>query len=214
MEQPQTRLATAPARAAYWDSRYSNAGVQGVSWFQAEPAVSLELIEMTRVLPSSGVIDVGGGASVLVDRLVERGFSDLTVLDVSDVALSEARARLGATAAVTWLHQDVLEFTPGRRFDLWHDRAVFHFLTDPTDRDRYGEVLRSAVAPGGHVLIATFAEDGPEKCSGLPVVRYSADALAGALGAGFAVTDTRREEHSTPRGVVQPFTWLLARRLG
>jgi hypothetical protein len=214
MEQPPAHLATASARAAHWDSRYGKAGAQGVSWYQAEPRVSLELIERSQVPAGAGAIDVGGGASVLVDRLVERGFSDLTVLDVSEVALREARERLGATAPVTWLQQDVLEFTPSRRFDLWHDRAVFHFLADPTDRDRYGEVLRSAVAPGGLVLIATFAEDGPEKCSGLPVVRYSADALARALGDGFAVTDTRREEHVTPGGVVQPFTWLAARRLG
>jgi SAM-dependent methyltransferase len=205
-------VGVAADKAAHWDATYVKRGSVGVSWFQKEPVVSLALIAATELAPSASVIDVGGGASVLVDRLGGLGFRDLTVLDVSEVALAEDRSRLGESATVEWIQQDVLEFEPKRTYDIWHDRAVFHFLVDEHDRRKYRDVLLSASAPGGHLIIGAFAEDGPEKCSGLPVARYSADKISDALGAAFVVTQTRREEHVTPGGILQPFTWVAATR--
>ncbi len=198
-------------RARHWDSAYTAGGVRGVSWYQDAPTVSLELIEALGIARDAAIIDVGGGASVLADRLVERGFVDVSVLDVSAAALAEARSRMAGAARVHWLHEDLLDWRPERRFDLWHDRAVFHFLIAPADRDEYLRILRSALRPDGCVVLATFAEDGPELCSGLPVARYSAARLADVLGEGFELVETRREEHVTPKGVMQPFTWVVAR---
>jgi hypothetical protein len=197
--------------ASRWDATYQTRGIGGVSWFQTEPAVSLELISATGISEDAAIIDVGGGASVLVDHLVSQGFNDVSVLDVSGVALAAAEARLGSKASVTWLRQDLLAFKPSRRYSLWHDRAVFHFLVGESDRDAYREVLLSALAPGGYAVIGTFAEDGPEQCSGLPVARYSANSLSERLGDRFLVTETRREAHRTPSGITQQFTWVAAR---
>ena len=159
------------------------------------------------------MLDAGGGASSLVDALLERGHRDVTVLDLAPAALAVARRRLGGAAdRVAWVAADLLAGDPPRRFDVWHDRAVFHFLVDPGDRGRYVAVLRAALAPGGLALVATFAPDGPPRCSGLPVRRYDAEGLLAALGGGFSREATRREEHVTPGGTVQPFTWLAARR--
>jgi hypothetical protein len=198
-------------RARRWDEVYESRGELAVSWFQPTPAVSLELIGSLDVPRDAAVIDVGGGTSSLVDRLVERGFSDLSVLDVSGTALEVTRQRLGSDVPITFLEEDVLEWSPERRFHLWHDRAAFHFLVDGADRARYLATLRSATELGGFVIIATFASDGPESCSGLPVARYSADSLGSVLGSDFVVVETRREEHTTPGGGVQPFTWVAAR---
>ena len=197
--------------ASRWDATYRTRGVGGVSWFQSEPAISLQLIEAIGVARDSAIIDVGGGASVLVDHLVSRGFSDVSVLDISAVALAEAQARLSPGASVTWLRTDLLSFKPSRRYTLWHDRAVFHFLVDEADRAEYRNILMSSLAPGGYVVMGTFAEDGPEQCSGLPVARYSDSSLAEMLGDRFLVTETRRESHRTPSGAIQPFTWVAAR---
>jgi cyclopropane fatty-acyl-phospholipid synthase-like methyltransferase len=172
--------------------------------------MSLELIETLRVPPDAAIIDVGGGASSLVDHLVERGFSDLTVLDISAHALDEVGRRLG-DAPVVLLHEDLLEWRPPRRYDLWHDRAVFHFLVTEPDRHGYFDTLQAAIRPDGLVILATFALDGPEVCSGLPVSRYSADELTRILGDTFQPLATRREVHVTPRGAAQPFTWLAGR---
>lgn len=203
------------ARSEHWDAVYDSKGPDQVSWFQTEPAVSLQLIEGLGLDPGDPVVDVGGGASTLVDRLLERGHTDLTVLDVSDHALDLARHRLGEQAArVRWETADVLGWSPPRCFALWHDRAVFHFLTDPTDRDRYRRRAAVGIRPGGHLIVATFAADGPEACSGLPVARYAPDELGAAFGDGFTIVATRREHHHTPTGAHQPFTWLLARRTG
>jgi 2-polyprenyl-3-methyl-5-hydroxy-6-metoxy-1,4-benzoquinol methylase len=172
----------------------------------------MELIEMLGVSTDDAVIDVGGGASLLVDSLIGRGWSDVTVLDISHTALEAARERLGSDAPVTWLDQDLLTWSPERHYGLWHDRAVFHFLVDAAERETYLRVLRAAVAPGGSVILATFASDGPEYCSGLPVVRYSAEDLATILaGTDFEVVESRCEEHTTPGGAVQPFTWVAGR---
>jgi SAM-dependent methyltransferase len=196
------------AGAEHWDAAYSTRGVEGVSWYQAVPEVSLELVDALRVPSDAAVIDVGGGASFLVDELMARGFRNLTVLDLSPAALDALRRRLPADAPVRGVQVDVLEWEPDRRYDLWHDRAVFHFLVDASNKDRYIETLTRAVAPGGSLIIGTFAEDGPEMCSGLSVSRYSAADLSAALGDAFDVLETRRESHVTPRGAVQPFTWV------
>lgn len=198
-------------RAKHWDRTYARRGTTGVSWFQEVPAPSLDMIDALNTPASASVIDVGGGASSLVDHLVARGFTDLTVLDISEVSLAAARARVGDHAPVAWLHTDVLLWRPQRRFDLWHDRAVFHFLVDTAGQQRYLATLRAALAPAGSVIIATFAPDGPDRCSGLPVAQYSADDLTALLGDAFAVAGACREEHTTPAGAVQPFTWVAAR---
>ena len=195
----------------HWDDTYHQRGPSGVSWYQAEPTVSLELIDELGVDRRAPVIDIGGGASLLVDRLAAAGFADLSVLDISDVALATARERVGPAAGVTWIRDDIRSWTPERRFGLWHDRAVFHFLTDPTDRARYLETLGAALAPGGALVMATFAADGPTHCSGLPVARYSPDELAATIGPRYHVVATRREQHATPAGGRQSFTWLAAR---
>ena len=202
---------TSEQRAGHWDSVYGERGADSVSWYQAVPTVSLELIEALGIAHDAAVVDVGGGASSLAGCLVELGFSDVTVLDISGSALEEGRRRLGDDVPVCRLHEDLLAWRPARRYDLWHDRAVFHFLVSEEDRGRYVRTLRSAVRPGGAVLLATFAPDGPDHCSGLPVSRYSAEDLARVLGETFEPVETRREEHITPQGVRQPFTWLAGR---
>lgn len=201
------------SRRAHWDDIYGRKDEDAVGWFQAEPRLSLELIGRTGLPPEAGVIDIGGGASRLVDRLLERGFADITVLDLAEAALARTRGRLGAAAErVRWLVGDVTAWRPGRRYDLWHDRAVFHFLAEAADREAYLEALRAALRPGGHLVVATFAADGPERCSGLPVVRYESDALAATLGAGFSPVETATEEHRTPAGVPQRFQYCRFRR--
>ena len=198
-------------RARHWDEVYGSRGETGVSWFQPRPAVSLELVEVLGIPRDAAVIDVGGGASSLVDQLVGQGYCDVSLLDVSRAALEATRQRLDDDTRITLLEEDVLTWQPQRRFDLWHDRAAFHFLVDDDDRDKYLATLRSVLQPGGAVIIATFASDGPEFCSGLRVSRYSADSLESVLGSPFVVVATRREEHTTPGGAVQPFTWVAAR---
>lgn len=197
----------------HWDGVYTRLDETQVSWFLDTPTSSLELLDAAGVGPQHSVVDVGAGAARLVDALLQRGFTDLTALDVSDAGLARARRRLGPAAAqVRWEVADLLDWTPGRSFEVWHDRAVFHFLVDPDDRARYREVLTSALAPGALVVVGTFAQDGPQRCSDLPVARYDADGLAEALGDGLEVLDTRREEHRTPWDAVQTFTWLTLRR--
>ena len=200
-----------PGAAARWDHTYQTRGITGVSWFQSRPTVSLELIKATAISRDATIIDVGAGASVLVDHLLGLGFKDVSVLDVSHFALDDAKQRLGSDAPVTWLRQDLLSFTPTRRYNLWHDRAVFHFLVGQAARAQYVEVLKSTLAPGGVAIIGTFASDGPEKCSGLPVVRYSEQTLAAALGDGFHPVESRRELHRTPSGATQPFSWVAVK---
>jgi trans-aconitate methyltransferase len=160
----------------------------------------------TGIRSDADIIDVGGGASRLVDCLLEKGFSRVTVLDLSANALDEAKKRLGRRGdGIDWIAADVTAWEPSRTYDLWHDRAAFHFLTDAVDRDAYVARLKKAVRAGGHVIIATFAPDGPEKCSGLPIVRYNPEAVASALGAGFELVDSRRHDHVTPGGNTQRF---------
>ena len=193
-------------RHDHWQKVYTSKGENEVSWFQERPSPSLELIVQVGATPASAIIDVGGGASRLVDHLIDRGFEDLTILDLSDAALQTAKARLGARAPeVHWIVGDVTVWEPSRTYDVWHDRAAFHFLTEPADRDAYVVRLNKAVQHGGHVIIATFAPDGPERCSGLPIVRYDPDALARTLGPGFELVESRRHDHVTPSGNTQRF---------
>lgn len=196
--------------AEYWDSRYAEIGETAVSWFQGTPENSLMLV--TRVSePTSGVVDIGGGSSRLVDHLLELGYHDLTVVDLSQQALTESRARVGE-APVHWVVSDIREWQPDRTFEVWHDRAAYHFLIDPEDQRRYWTQVRESVPVGGHVVVATFAEDGPESCSGLPVHRYSVDGLVAAMGDGFVLLEALREQHVTPSGGTQSFIWVLAQR--
>jgi 2-polyprenyl-3-methyl-5-hydroxy-6-metoxy-1,4-benzoquinol methylase len=201
-------------RRSHWDGVYSAKRETEVSWFQQHPGRSLELIRRGGLSAGARVIDVGGGASRLVDALVEDGLA-VTVLDVSATALDQAQARLGERAAsVEWLVADVTRWRPSRPFALWHDRAVFHFLTDPADRAAYRTCLESALEPGGQVVIGTFALDGPDRCSGLPVVRYGAAELAAELGERFTLIDAATEQHLTPAGKSQSFQFCRLVRKG
>ena len=199
------------SRRRHWDRRYADAGATRVSWYQPEPAMSLALIDRLGVPKTAPIVDVGGGASLLVDELLARGYTDVSVLDVSSTALELARYRLGDAAPVRWLREDILSWQPERRYGLWHDRAVFHFLTDTAERARYLDVMRQAIGDDGALIMATFAADGPDHCSGLPVSRYDATDLQRLLD-GFKVAESSREEHVTPGGAVQPFTWIAAKR--
>jgi trans-aconitate methyltransferase len=201
------------SRQEHWENVYTTKGESEVSWFQENPTPSLELIALTGVTPRSAVVDIGGGASRLVDALVEMGFQAVTVLDLSKVALSAAKARLGSRAdQVEWVVADVTTWEPQQVYDLWHDRATFHFLIEEHDRTAYVARLTKAVKPGGHAIIATFAPDGPERCSGLPVMRYDAESLSQALGAAFELVEARRHKHTTPSGSEQRFQFSLFRR--
>ena len=206
----------------HWERVYQNKGTHEVSWYREHLERSLALIAATGLGPEAAIIDVGGGASTLVDDLVLRGYQDVTVLDLSPSALAVARKRLAerlaesgqgaALSAVTWCAGDVLTAELGaQRFDLWHDRAVFHFLTDPGARRRYVAALRRAVKPGGHVIVASFGPDGPLQCSGLETMRYSPDALHAEFGDEFRLEHTASEDHVTPAGRTQAFIYCYCR---
>jgi len=198
---------------SHWENVYTTKGETEVSWFQENPAPSLELIALAGLSETASIIDIGGGASRLVDILVERNLGPITVLDVSAAALDAARKRLGSRAAeVQWVAADITTWEPTQAYDLWHDRAAFHFLTDPADQSAYVERLKKTVKRGGHVVIGTFALDGPEKCSGLPIVRHDAASLSKILGTDFKLIDARRHDHVTPWGAVQKFQFSTFRR--
>ncbi len=202
-------------RHSHWENVYQTKGEREVSWFQQNPAISLDLIRATGITNTASVIDIGGGASRLVDALLDAGFENVTVLDLSEKALAVSKARLGSRAAkVQWIAADVTTWRPLQVYDVWHDRAAFHFLTDPKDRAAYAERVLQAVAPGGHVIIGTFALDGPERCSGLPVVRYDAALLGAALGPSFHLVESRNDAHETPAGIIQRFQFSRFLRLG
>ena len=193
-------------RSAHWEGVYATKGENEVSWFQESPAISLELIHAANPDHAAAIIDIGGGASRLVDCLLQEGYHSIAVLDLSASALEAAKARIGPTAAsVDWIVADVTTWQPARSYDIWHDRAAFHFLADARDRRAYRERLQSAVRPGGQVIIGTFALHGPEKCSGLQVQRYDSASLAAELGPSFELLDTRSETHHTPWHSTQAF---------
>ena len=200
-------------RQSHWENVYSTKQENEVSWFEDTPELSVNLLKEAGLLPTMSVIDIGGGASRLVDRLLAGGQDHVSVLDLSAAALATARARIGDAAKVTWIVSDVTQWVPDRAYDLWHDRAAFHFLTAPADQQAYVSVLYAALKPGGHAIIGTFAPDGPEKCSGLPVARHDAASLATVLGPRFRLLATRRHEHATPWGSVQNFQFSTFERL-
>ena len=201
-------------RQTHWDGVYSTKGEADVSWFQENPGISLDVIETLGTPETSALIDVGGGASRLVDCLLERGFENVTVLDLSGEALEVARVRLGHQQnKVKWVVADATEWAPPEVYDLWHDRAAFHFLILEQQQRAYIERLRRGLRIGGHVIFGTFALDGPENCSGLPVTRHSAESLATLLGADFALVDARKHQHATPWEAVQRFQFSTFRRI-
>jgi SAM-dependent methyltransferase len=201
---------------SHWDNLYATRAPDAVSWYQAHADMSLQLIQDTGVAPNAAIIDVGGGTSILVDDLLAAGYTNVSVLDISASALAAARRRLGGAAArVRWLEADITkEALPLRAFDLWHDRAVFHFLTEAEDRAAYVRSVMRSVKPGGHVIVATFAEDGPTQCSGLPVVRYRPDELHAEFGGHFSLLRHEKEAHHTPSGALQQFVYCYCRKIG
>ncbi|WP_315928697.1 class I SAM-dependent methyltransferase [Mesorhizobium sp. SP-1A] len=202
-----------PDRADHWNGAYADKGEQGVSWFEQRPESSIELIEELAGDAKVSVIDIGGGASRLVDAGLARGWS-MAVLDISRKALDIARKRLGKQAEkVEWITADVTQWRPGRSYDVWHDRAAFHFLTEAEDRAAYIANMRAALKPGGHAIIATFAADGPQRCSGLPVRRYDPAELAETVGAGFRPVAAHKKVHTTPWGSTQAFQFSLFERV-
>jgi SAM-dependent methyltransferase len=198
---------------AHWESVYSTKGDTGVSWYQSEPRLSLELIRAVAPSIRGRIIDVGGGSSVLVERLLDLPFERVAVLDIAETALSRARSRLGERAGrVEWIAADVTEIQDLGTFDVWHDRAVFHFLTDAAERRNYVDLARRALPEGGHLVIASFADDGPKRCSGLDVRRYNAETMGIELGEGFSLVREAKETHTTPWGSSQPFFYGVFRR--
>lgn len=193
-------------RTQHWQQVYTTKHENEVSWFQERPDISLAMIKAAGARPESAIVDIGGGASRLVDVLLQDGYRALTVLDLSAAALEAAKQRVGrASADVDWIEADVTTWQPQRQYDIWHDRAAFHFLTEHADRAAYIERLRQALVPTGQAIIGTFALDGPEKCSGLPVQRYDARSLADTLGSDFRLLETRSEIHRTPWQSTQSF---------
>ena len=201
-------------RASYWERMYTLREPDDVGWYEEVPRVSMRRVGAAIAAGAESVIDIGGGASKLVDLLLDLGVPRVAVLDISASGLEVAKRRLGPRARdVEWIVADVTRVDDVGRFDVWHDRAVFHFLTDAADRARYVRLAERTLAPGGIAVMATFAPDGPERCSGLPVCRYAPEDLADQCGPGFLLVDSERYVHTTPRGVEQPFAYSTFRRL-
>ncbi len=198
---------TAPGQE-HWDRVYTTRAAAEVSWYETHPVKSLELIRAAGLAADDPIIDVGGGASVLAEELLDAGYRDVTVLDLSGEALRRQRERLGPRPVMpSFIEQDVTRFRAPRAYALWHDRAAFHFLVQAEDRQRYVDALRRALRPHGHAIIATFGPSGPERCSGLDVRRYDAAALAAELGDGFELAESSLVLHRTPRGAEQQFLY-------
>ena len=196
-------------RKTHWQNVYQEKSPLDVSWYQKEPKLSLELIHRTEERSNEAIIDVGGGASVLVDYLCKEGFTNLSVLDISENALTSAKKRLGDSAkSIEWFETDIIKFSSPHQFSLWHDRAVFHFLTDKSDRKNYVKALKQALKPGGHLINAAFAIGGPDKCSGMEIVQYNSTKLIAELGEGFKLVEERDEVHITPANKEQKFMYF------
>lgn len=200
-------------RTEHWNAAYETKGDRNVSWFEEQPSLSFDIMATLQTPQPPSLIDIGGGASRVADAALKLGWQ-VSVLDISDAALALSRERLGVDGArVEWIVADITAFQPSHQYDFWHDRAVFHFLTEAPDRAAYATAMRQAVKPGGFAVIATFAPDGPEKCSGLNVQRYSGDELAGAIGDGFSLIKERRFTHRTPWGSEQRFQVSVLKRV-
>jgi len=202
-------------RKHHWEQFWSTSEPRNVSWYQDSPEASLHLINATRVSRDAHILDVGGGASTLVDGLIDRGFENISVLDLSDSAIAHAKERLGARSEkVAWMTGDVTAFHADTQIDLWHDRAVLHFLTEKRDRDLFVQSFTESIAPNGHAIFATFALDGPRKCSGLEVVRYGPQEIKALLGESFQLLEIEQETHLTPGEIKQRFTYFRFQRQG
>ena len=198
----------------YWQNIHHSKGSTQVSWYQEHPTLSLQYIKNTSINKSGQIIDVGAGASMLVDHLLDDGFQNITVLDISAEALEISKTRLAKRAEfVNWLVAHITKVKlPHNQYDIWHDRAVFHFLTNPKDRESYVKLVTDSVKPGGHVIVATFASDGPERCSGLQVARYDSESLHDEFGSTFDLIDSTNEVHQTPFGTEQKFIYCYCRK--
>lgn len=205
----------------HWESTYQAKQASERSWTQEVPEESLELLDLSDLHLDDPIIDIGGGSSVFVDVLISRGYSDITVVDISQTAIAESRARVSSApeerapeerSVVEWIVADITTFAPTRAYALWHDRAVFHFLVDSSDQARYVRSAAEAVRPGGSLILATFSPEGPEMCSGLPVRRWSSRELETLFAADFDVIEEFGRDHHTPWGATQSFTWMLMRR--
>ncbi len=195
-------------RKTHWEDVYRTTAAEEFGWHQTQQTLSLNLIQSTGVRKTGSLIDVGGGDSTLVDHLLDQDFDHITVLDISASALERAKARLGDRAdLVSWIEADITDFRSSKTYDVWHDRAAFHFLTEAEDREKYCETMNRAVSAQGHAIIATFAYEAPPTCSGLPVVRYSPEFLALAIGSNFELVESLEEFHQTPGGNKQPFIY-------
>ena len=200
------------SRKEHWEHVYQTKGPTEVSWYQPVPAKSMSLIRKTEVPLEAPIIDVGGGTSTLVDLLLNSDYSDVTVLDIASAALDESHKRVGDRASqVHWIESDILEFEPLRRYYVWHDRAVFHFQVDVSGIEKYLDILRTALVPRGYFALSTFGPEGPDRCSNLPVQRYSVEELNYMLESSFELMSTEIEEHKTPSGALQQFLYTLWR---
>jgi ubiquinone/menaquinone biosynthesis C-methylase UbiE len=200
-------------RKTHWENVYRNKTADEVSWYQARPEISLELIQKTGIRKSAPIVDIGGGASRLVDHLLEMGYSDISVLDISWNALDQTRSRLGkAAAGVNWLEGDITNFRFQGPVELWHDRAVFHFLTAEEDRSAYLDNLHRTLQNDGHLILAAFSPDGPTRCSGLEIVQYDQAKIERTLGNGFTLMESASEAHVTPGGATQHFNYFMFRK--
>ena len=201
-------------RQKHWEDIYATRAPESLSWYRSSADVSLAMIKACALGRDTAIIDIGGGTSVLAEQLLELGFCQVTVLDIAQSALAIDKARLGCRAQqVDWIAADVLSWTPPLIYGLWHDRAAFHFLVDAQERSAYRTVLERGLAPGGWLIMAAFAEDGPERCSGLPVRRWSPSALTAEMGSGFDLVESRHEAHRTPAGAPQNFMWCRFQRI-
>ena len=200
-------------RKKHWDTIYESKKLEETSWFQLNPSASLKFIEELDLSKTASIIDVGGGESLLVDRLLEQGFEDITVLDISAVAIAKAKQRLGAKSVlVNWIISDITTFEPNRKYDLWHDRATFHFLNSETDISKYVEIAQKAVNSNAFMIIGTFSEKGPDRCSGLEIKQYSAFGLADLFSNSFVKVRCTSLNHKTPTGALQNFVFCSFRK--
>lgn len=201
-------------RKKHWEEIYQTKQLESCSWYQPSPFTSISLIEDGGIPLSSKIIDVGGGDSFLVDHLLDKGYTDITVLDISEAAIQRAKQRIGNRAAkATWIVSDVTRFKPSEKYDVWHDRAAFHFLTDPVDIGKYVELVEASIAPGGKLIVGTFSETGPKKCSGIEIKQYSKEELASVFSKGFTKNSCLNVDHATPSNTVQNFTFCSFKRI-
>ena len=200
-------------RKEHWENIYANKQMNEVSWFQQEPTISLALIQKKTQSKDDAIIDIGGGDGFLVDNLLELGYTNITVLDISANAINKVKERLGINAdKVKWIISDITEFIPAEQYKVWHDRAVFHFLTQEKDIEYYKILVDENISDNGHFILATFADDGPEKCSGLEVCKYSEKDMENSFSAAFKVIESFKYKHLTPFGTIQNFTFSVFRK--